>query len=89
MQEADGYIDLEPGAQYRLSDRMRFLANTLSLCEDLRDDIQKNSVKLSWFGNRNLVWEAGWPAGALGSRRLTLRGKLTWVGLARIDFARN
>ena len=32
MLEADGYIDLEPGGQYRLSARMRFLANTMEMC---------------------------------------------------------
>ena len=58
MQEADGYIELEPGAQYRLSDRMRFLANTMSLCEDLRVDILKNRAKITWFEQRTLVYEA-------------------------------
>ena len=58
MLEADGYIDLEPGAQYRLSDRMRFLANTMSLCEDLRVDILKIRAKITWFEHRTLVYEA-------------------------------
>ena len=58
MQEADGYIDLEPGAQYLLSDRMRFLANTMSLCEDMRVDILKNRAKIAWFEQRNLAYEA-------------------------------
>ena len=57
MQEADGYIDLEPGAQYRLSDRMRFLANTMSLCEDLRVDIHGNRSKIAWFEQRTLEFE--------------------------------
>ena len=58
MQEADGYMELEPGAQYRLSDRMRFLANTMSLCEDLRVDILKIRAKITWFEQRTLVYEA-------------------------------
>ena len=58
MLEADGYIDLEPGAQYRLSDRMRFLANTMSLCEDLRADIHKIRAKITWFEQQTLVYEA-------------------------------
>ena len=58
MQEADEYIDLEPGNQYRLSDRMRFLANTMSLCEDLSDTIHKNRAKIIWFEQRTLAYEA-------------------------------
>ena len=58
MLEADGYIDLEPGAQYRLSERMRFLANTMSLCEDLRVYILKNRAQITWFEQRNLAYEA-------------------------------
>ena len=58
MQEADGYIDLEPGAQYRLSARMRFLANTMKMCEDLRVDIHKNRAKMVWFEQRTLEYEA-------------------------------
>ena len=58
MQEADGYMELDPGAQYRLSERMRFLANTMSLCEDLRIDILKIKTKIARFERQTLVYEA-------------------------------
>ena len=80
MQDAEEYIDQEPGAQHRLSDRMRFLADTLSLCEDLRVDIQEDRAKVTWFAKRNCVWETGWRVGALISHRDMVRGFLTWVG---------
>ena len=59
MQEADGYIDLEPGGQHRLSARMRFLANLMEMCEDIRVDIHRNMNKMVWFEQRTLAYEAG------------------------------
>ena len=79
MQDAEEYIDQGPGAQHRLSDRMRFLADTLSLCEDLRDDIQEDRDKVTWFAKRNCVWETSWRIGTLLSHRDMVRGFLTWV----------
>ena len=58
MQDAEEYIDQGPGSQHRLSDRMRFLANTMSLCEDLRIDILKIRTKIAWFERQTLVYEA-------------------------------
>ena len=58
MLEADGYIDLEPGGQHRLSERMRFLANIMEMCEDIRLDIHRNRIKIVWFEQRTLEYDA-------------------------------